>query len=314
MKKEPRNLAKPTAQVMDIAAWLSRHPSVSSMAGQTPNTQRPRIMGIVNCTPDSFSDGTSTENHQAWIDRAFQCIQEGADILDLGAESTRPGALPVDENIQLNRLLPVIQAIRMQSSIPLSIDTSRALVAKTCVEAGAQIINDVSLLRGDANMAAFLAETGIPVILMHSRGTPQTMDSLTHYNDIIEDVWAEWQSAVCQLSNLGYPRQQIILDPGFGFAKDERSNWELLSRLDEMVERGHPVAVGLSRKRFLSKMLPLNTIDDRDMATVAANYVAADKGAAMVRVHRVGWHKIAIEARALGYGSHTTKVMNGPKE
>lgn len=253
-------------------------------------------MGIVNATPDSFFDGGKHSSVQALIDSAFRLIKGGADILDVGGESTRPGASSINAEDEGQRVLPVIQAIRKQSAIPISIDTRKAQVAALAVEAGATLINDVSMLRFDPLMAPLVARLGCQVILMHSRGTPQTMQSQVHYTHLINDIIFELQTQVDVALSAGVTAQQIIIDPGFGFAKTTPQNWELLEGLERFKSMAFPMLVGLSRKRFLDEH---SEPGDRLQATLKANLQAAKKGASILRVHDVGAHREMLEKNGL---------------
>lgn len=253
-------------------------------------------MGIVNATPDSFFDGGKHSSVQELIDSAFRLIEEGADILDVGGESTRPGAHSIHAEDEAQRVLPIIQAIRKQSDIPISIDTRKTRVAALAVEAGATLINDVSALRFDPLMAPLVARLGCQIILMHSRGTPQTMQSQTHYIHLINDIIFELQTQVDWALKAGVAPEQILIDPGFGFAKTTSQNWELLGGLEGFKSMVFPMLVGLSRKRFLGEDLDPR---DRLQATLQANLQAAKQGASILRVHDVGAHREMLEKNGL---------------
>lgn len=235
---------------------------------------RPLVMGIINATPDSFYDGGQYEP----IARAEQLVSEGADWIDVGGASTRPGATPVDEAEELRRVLPVVRALAGQ--VPVSIDTTLPRVAAQALAAGAQIINDIHGLR-DPEMAALSADAW-GVVVMHSRGTPQTMGRLTDYQDVVEEVRSELLAAAARARA---PR--VWIDPGIGFAKTAAQSLRLLRRLDRLVETGLPVLVGASRKSFIGAALGLSSPDDRLYGSLAAAAHAWEQGASVLRVHDV---------------------------
>ena len=251
----------------------------------------PKIMGILNCTPDSFSDGSERRGAincaPTFVDRALQMINEGADIIDIGGESTRPGAAPVEIDEELRRTIPVIEAIRRQSGIPISIDTTKARVALEAVTAGAGMINDVSGLRADPEMGAVVAEMRVPIILMHSRGNPQTMQTLTDYKNVVDDVIAELKSAIDSACQSGIKPDQILIDPGFGFAKKFEQNVELLKNLKRFKSMGYPLVVGVSRKNFIGVITGEEKPANRLTGSLAAAFYAATQGADILRVHDV---------------------------
>jgi dihydropteroate synthase len=208
-------------------------------------------MGIVNVTPDSFSDGGRFIAPEHAIAHGRELIRQGADILDIGGESTRPGANPVDVEEEIRRVVPVVEALA--GSVPLSIDTRKARVAEAALRAGAQIVNDVTAL-GDPEMASVVRESGAGLVLMHMRGTPQTMAELTEYDDVVVEVVAHLQSRLQWAKKEGIDEARVVLDPGIGFAKRSSHNWTLLARLGELGTLGRPVLLGVSRKGFLGKI------------------------------------------------------------
>lgn len=244
-------------------------------------------MGVLNVTPDSFSDGGRWFEPAAAIAHALEMVEQGADLLDVGGESTRPGAEAVPEDEELRRVLPVIEVLARQTDVPISIDTRKASVARRAVEAGAVIVNDTGGEEADPQMPGVAAETGAGVVFMHSRGTPATMRSLTDYNDVVGDVAAFLARAAGDLIERGVGRDSIVLDPGFGFAKDAWQNLELLDRLDEIVALGYPVLAGTSRKSFVGAVLDLPE-GERVEGTAATVAWAMARGAHIVRVHDVG--------------------------
>ncbi|MGO0576512.1 dihydropteroate synthase [Ornithinimicrobium panacihumi] len=256
-----------------------------------------RIMGIVNVTPDSFSDGGRWIDPAVAVRRGREMAAEGADLIDVGGESTRPGSRRPDEQEELDRVLPVVAALADEGLV-VSVDTMRAEVARQTLEAGAAIINDVSGGQADPDMPAVIAATGAPFVLMHWRGLLTDPHEQPHYDDVTAEVCRELTDRVDALLGAGVAREQIILDPGFGFSKDAGHNWTLLSRLDRVMALGLPVLVGTSRKRFLGRLparpgvtvapdaAPTEPVD-RDVATAATSLLAAQAGAWAVRVHDV---------------------------
>ncbi|MDP9068480.1 MAG: dihydropteroate synthase [Actinomycetota bacterium] len=244
-------------------------------------------MGVLNVTPDSFSDGGMWFDRDRAIDHALEMVGQGADILDVGGESTRPGAEYVPEEEELRRVLPVIEAVADRVDVPISIDTRKASVARVAVDAGATIVNETGGEDADAEMPAVAAETGAAVVFMHSRGTPATMRSLTDYDDVVADVAAFLVRAAEGLKAAGVAEDSIVLDPGFGFAKTPQQNLELLDRLDEIVALGYPVLAGTSRKSFIGAVLDLPE-NERVEGTAATVAWAIARGADIVRVHDVG--------------------------
>lgn len=244
------------------------------------------VVGIVNVTPDSFSDGGLHFAPDAAVAAARAMKEAGAVMLDVGGESTRPGAAPPDEREELRRVIPVIERLATEVGLPISIDTRRAAVARAAVAAGAEVINDVSGLAHDPLMARTAAELGAGVIVMHMRGEPATMDSLATYRDVAGEVRDELARARDRAVAAGIAPEAIVLDPGFGFAKTAEQNFALLGRLGSIVELGHPVMVGPSRKRFLGAVTG-RPVGQRDRATAAACVAARLLGAHLFRVHDV---------------------------
>ena len=243
-------------------------------------------MGIVNVTPDSFSDGGRFVDAGAAVDYALQLAADGADILDIGGESTRPYSEPVAAEEELRRVLPVIERISRRVDIPISIDTSKAFVAQAALENGAQIINDVTGLDGDADMVALALESGAGVCVMHMQGTPQTMQDNPTYADVVAEVREYLSRRRDELVAAGIPQERICLDPGIGFGKTHEHNIELMARCHEFHALGCPLLVGHSRKGFLGKLIG-NKEADRTAATVGAAISLAVQGVQIVRVHDV---------------------------
>lgn len=248
---------------------------------------RPRIMGILNVTPDSFSDGGQFQQVDCALRRAEEMVAEGADLIDVGGESTRPGAAFVSVAEELDRIIPVIAAIHARIDIPLSADTNKAPVAAAALESGADWINDVSGLSFDANMAAVVAANDGGLFLMHTRGNPAQMQQNTHYDDIVSEVIAELKTAIVGARNAGIPARRLAIDPGIGFAKDLAGNLELLRRLDEFKVLELPILLGTSRKSFIGKVLHHPHPVDRLYGTLATVALGVAKGAMLLRVHDV---------------------------
>ncbi|MFM6940413.1 MAG: dihydropteroate synthase [Candidatus Planktophila sp.] len=243
------------------------------------------VMGILNVTPDSFADGGKHFTFEHAVQRGLQMIEEGVDIIDVGGESTRPGAERVTEEEEQRRVVPVIKALAGKGAT-ISIDTMRASTAKIAVEAGATIVNDVSGGAADPAMFETVAALGCKYTLMHWRGHSKDMNSLAHYGDVVEDVISEVTIQLDKAIAAGIKRENIILDPGLGFAKDADHNWEILNRLDEFVALGYPVLIGHSRKRFIGGETP----DDREAGTLEISKSLVGKGIWAVRVHSVAPH------------------------
>ena len=249
-------------------------------------THRGLIMGIVNVTPDSFSDGGRFNDHGRAVEHAFTLVAEGADILDIGGESTRPGAEPVEEAEELRRVLPVIRAVRSQTNALISIDTMKASVARAALDAGADIINDVTGLRGDAAMLRAAAESNAGLVVMHMTGTPQTMQANPHYDDVVTEVRGYFKNRLRLLENEGIALDRVVLDPGFGFGKTLEHNLALMRDLPQLATL-RPLLIGVSRKSMIAKVLHSDAMDDRYWPTIALTANAREHGARIVRVHDV---------------------------
>lgn len=265
---------------------------------------RPLIMGVLNVTPDSFSDGGQWADGDAAIAHGVQLAAEGASIVDIGGESTRPGAERPSELEELRRVIPVVHALTEQG-ITVSIDTMRAEVARAAIDAGATIINDVSGGLADPQMPSVVAETGAPFVVMHWRGHSVDMQDRAHYDDVVADVRAELEARVSTLRDQGVGDDQIIVDPGIGFAKTAEHNWALLRGLERIIDLGWPVLIGTSRKAFLGRIGRAEgderPLDRRDVATAITSAFAARRGVWGVRVHDVTATVDALDvAAALG--------------
>jgi dihydropteroate synthase len=247
-----------------------------------------RIMGVVNVTPDSFSDGGRYLDAEAAIAHGLDLEAEGASILDVGGESTRPGAAPVPETEELRRVIPVIEGlIAAGSQARISIDTSKSGVAVRALQAGAGLVNDVTALRGDPKMAGVVADADADCCLMHMLGDPRTMQRDPQYEDVVSDIKGFLEERTAFAVRAGIALERILLDPGIGFGKTVEHNLELLRRLDELVALGRPVVIGTSRKSFLGKLTGHDAPDDRVAATIATNVLAYERGARVFRVHDV---------------------------
>jgi len=248
--------------------------------------KRTLIMGVINATPDSFSGDGLNGDVGAMVERGVTMAAEGADILDIGGESTRPGAEPMTAEVEIGRVLPVIVGLGERINIPISIDTYKSGVARAALEAGASIINDITALRGESNMAKLAAERGAPVIVMHMLGTPRTMQNNPHYDDLMGEIAGYLSESVQIAERAGMPRDQIIIDPGFGFGKTVQHNLEIVRRLGELKGLGQPVLLGPSRKSTIGKVLDLPA-GERLEGTLAVIALAVANGADIVRVHDV---------------------------
>jgi len=254
-------------------------------AGKILSFDIPRVMGIVNVTPDSFSDGGQHSTTESAIAHALQLVSDGADVLDIGGESTRPGAKEISEAEELQRVIPVIEALAKQITIPVAIDTSKPGVMRAAVNAGATIINDVFALRRDDALDV-AAELKVPVILMHMQGEPGSMQAAPHYDDAVTEVHSFLTQRIFACEMAGISKKNIVIDPGFGFGKSLEHNLALLAQLRRFVEMGVPVLAGLSRKSMIGTLTGRD-VNDRVYGSVAAALIAAQNGAKIIRVHDV---------------------------
>ena len=263
-------------------------------------------MGILNVTPDSFSDGGNYDSMAPAMEHALRMFDEGAAIVDIGGESTRPGADPVDAESEMKRVLPVIEAIlRQRPQALLSIDTSKALVARAACEAGASIINDVTGLKGDPEMVAVVAETGAGLVIMHAQGTPQTMQECPSYENVVKEVREFFQQQIRFAVDAGVNLEAIALDPGIGFRKNDEHNAELLSHLPQLMIDSHPLLIGISRKSFIGRLLNQPDSSQRSASTVALTALTRSKGALIHRVHEVrpNYDALLMAEAVMGRGS-----------
>ncbi len=262
-------------------------PVLATRHGVLDLRRRTAVMGILNRTPDSFSDGGRYADVDAALAHGVQMVREGAGIVDVGGESTRPGAAPVPVEEELERVIPVIRGLRARVPVPISIDTSKAEVARRALDAGADMINDISALRFDPAMAGLAAAEDVPVVLMHMQGRPRTMQRAPHYADVVWEVAAFLRERVSFARERGVRPHRLVVDPGIGFGKDMGHNLELLRRLDALVALGRPVLVGLSRKAFLGRLLDEGMPDARLEGSLAGATAAVLAGAHIIRAHDV---------------------------
>jgi dihydropteroate synthase len=261
--------------------------SITCPSGRQFDLRHPVVMGILNVTPDSFSDGGDFASVDAAVKRAKEMIAEGAAIIDIGGESSRPGADPVEADEEIKRVVPVISAIRKQSDIPISIDTYKSATAKAALDAGADIVNDISALRFDPAMAELVSSTKAPLVLMHMLGDPRTMQENPHYDDPVREINQFFDERIKFATSHGINREKLILDPGLGFGKRPIDNVAILSRLKEFHGHGLPLLVGASRKSFIGVLDPGGAVDRRLGGSIAAAMWAAINGASIIRVHDV---------------------------
>lgn len=262
-------------------------PSIRTLdcAGRVLSLDRPRVMGIVNVTPDSFSDGGCHADTDAAVAYALDLVEQGADLLDVGGESTRPGADAVPLDVEMARVLPVIERLAAQCSVPISVDTRRCEVMRAAVAAGAGMINDVSALAGDGALDA-AAQLGVPVVLMHMRGEPRMMQDAPHYADVVAEVHSFLAQRIFACEMSGIDKKRMLVDPGFGFGKLHEHNLALLANLRRFADLGVPLMVGLSRKRLIGEITG-RALAERVHGSVAAALLAVERGASIVRVHDV---------------------------
>ena len=263
-------------------------------AGKLLDLTRPQVMGILNVTPDSFSDGGYYQLTQVALQRAHQMVHEGAAIIDVGGESTRPGATSVDADEELDRVLPVIEALRDEIPVPISIDTSKPDVMRQAVKAGAGLINDVAALQAPGALDV-AAACSVPISLMHMRGAPRTMQTAPHYNNVVTEVYDFLFQRVAECESYGIAKERLIIDPGFGFGKRLAHNLALLQSVSLFVETGFPVLAGFSRKSMIGDILDAK-VENRVIGSVAAAVLAASGGVRIIRTHDV---KETVEALAV---------------
>lgn len=279
-------VAQPTKE------WLGK--------GCAINLDRPRIMGILNLTPDSFYDGGCHSNPEAALNRAREMVSEGVDVIDVGGESTRPGAPSIELDEEMARVVPIVERLRSELEVPISVDTSKSRVADAALQAGANYVNDISGLQFDADMASVVAAHGAGLVVMHTRGRPDRMQADTAYDDLAGEVYAYLEAAVERAVAEGVLRSAIAVDPGIGFGKDVKGNLELQRRLPELLGIGCPVLLGTSRKSFIGKILDEGEPEERLVGTLATVACGVLRGAMLHRVHDVAAaRKAALMAHAL---------------
>jgi len=268
------------------ASTTAPRPAPLRIGSRTFDFSRPYVMGVVNATPDSFFDGGLYQDPTAATGRAARLVEEGADIVDVGGESTRPGARPVDADEERRRVLPVIRALRALSDVPISIDTTKVEVARAALDEGADLLNDISGLRFDPGLADLAAERRVPIVLMHSREAPDTMQERIHYDDLLGEVLAEIEASVAVATSRGVPRQSIIVDPGIGFGKTAGHNLEIIACAPLLARLGLPILLGPSNKSFIGAVTGA-PVESRTGGTAAAVAAAVLAGVHFVRVHDV---------------------------
>lgn len=289
-----------------MSVFPRKHYTLRLKSGRWELGKRTLIMGILNITPDSFSEGGKFYDPRAAFQQALRMIEAGADILDVGGESTRPFSDPVPTDVELERVLPIIRAIREESDILISIDTTKAEVARQAIAAGADIINDVSSLRFDEEMAEVTATSGVPLILMHMLGNPKTMQEAPSYASLFSEIIAFLEERIRFAVSHGVDRGQIIVDPGIGFGKTVTHNLLLIRDLELFHCLDCPVLLGASRKRFIGSVLD-RPPEDREVGTAVANSFGIGAGVHILRVHDVAFHKqVALMADALREGFYPT--------
>jgi dihydropteroate synthase len=249
-------------------------------------SSRIRIMGIINVTPDSFSDGGANFDHGVAVDHALKLVEDGADIIDVGGESTRPYAQPVEEHEEINRVIPVISALRARSEVAISIDTTKASVARRALAAGATMINDISALRADPEMIATLKQGSCEVVIMHMQGSPATMQDAPHYDSVIDEIIDFFRDRLEVIGAAGIDLNRVIIDPGIGFGKTLAHNLSIIKNLSRFAELGRPLLLGHSRKRFMGELTGLEA-HERDTITAVISALCFNQGVDIFRVHDV---------------------------
>lgn len=287
LRKQPFKLSK-LADL--IEKTLASELTPINLKGNIFDFKRPYLVGILNLTPDSFSDGGEFLDVEAAKLHLLQMIDDGADIIDIGAESTKPYSTPVEAEIQLERILPILNFIKQNNiTIPISIDTRSSIVARTCIGNGADIINDVSGGDFDDDMLKVIANLNVPIIIQHSQGTPENMQVNPGYNNLIDEIYIKLKEKTDRAISVGVKLSNIIVDPGIGFGKTKDHNLEIVNRADEFLSLGYPVMLGVSRKSFLGMQDATN--DEKDIYTIAFNSTLLDKNINFLRVHNVKLHK-----------------------
>jgi dihydropteroate synthase len=259
------------------------------------NITKPLIMGILNATPDSFSDGGKFNQLENALAHALQMVKDGATIIDIGGESTRPNSEPVSADEQIRRVVPIIEAIRQHNDVLISIDTTQSIVAKAALNAGANIINDVSAGKDDAKMFTLAAQKNVPIILMHAQGTPQTMQENPYYENVVEEVITALKQRTTEAIKAGIKKENIVLDVGIGFGKRKQDNLDLLVHLADFVALGFPILLGTSRKRFMGSICDVSEPAELVTATAVTTALGVMAGVQLFRVHDVKENRQALE-------------------
>lgn len=285
---QPFGLRELAGELRALLARLDQLPTHLAGRSCRLSLDRPRIMGILNVTPDSFSDGGCYFSLQAALEKGRELAREGADVIDVGGESTRPGSRPVSIQEETDRVVPVIEALHKEVSCPLSVDTSKSPVAAAAIAAGAEFVNDISGLQFDAEMATTVARGGAGLFLMHTRGRPDTMQTDVRYRNLVAEVIACLRDSIVAAERAGVARDRLAIDPGIGFGKSAEGNLELLRRLGEFHSLGCPVLLGTSRKAFIGKVLNEQNPAGRLYGTLATVALGVQQGVMMHRVHDVG--------------------------
>jgi dihydropteroate synthase len=281
----PANLAKKIDSLLDN--YMRSDYKINCKGNILDLGSRTHIMGILNVTPDSFSDGGLYNDSAKAVQRAHEMAAAGADIIDIGGESTRPGAEPLSEEEELRRIIPIIERLVVELTVPISVDTYKASVAKKALESGASIVNDISGLRFSPDMAKTVADYGAAVIIMHIRGTPRDMQQDPVYDDVVFDVMSYLEEGIAIAVKAGVDREKILIDPGIGFGKRLEHNLTLLNRLDEFRSLGRPIVLGTSRKKFIGTILGIPVPERRVDGTAPTLALGIERGASVVRVHDV---------------------------
>lgn len=287
LKAQPFGLSELAGELNRLLEVSFLVPTEWKTSRRLLSLQRPLIMGILNTTPDSFSDGGRCFDPGMAYERALQMEAEGADIIDIGGESTRPGASPVSSAEELNRVIPVVEKLAGVLNCAISVDTWKSDVAGSALESGAEIINDISGFNFDPQMAGVAAANGAGVVLMHTRGTPDNMQQDTVYDDMMGEITASLSASIVRAQEAGVSNNCIVIDPGIGFGKDAAGNMEIIRRLAELNSLGFPVLTGPSRKSFIGKVLGLENTEDRLFGTAAAVALSVSHGSSILRVHDV---------------------------
>lgn len=294
LKQQPFRLAQ-LGQQLETIVFESKKPLVIQSKKITSD-KVPTIMGILNVTPDSFSDGGDYLDIQSAVKRFFEMVEQGADIIDIGGESTRPYSKEVSVEEELKRIIPIIKEIRKKDKQTIiSIDTRNSTTAKAAIEAGANIINDVSGLDWDKDMAKTVKELGCPIIINHSKGSPDTMQNDTSYCEIVDDIYNYLQGKIELLCELGVKKEKIIIDPGLGFGKSTEQNFEIINRLEEFESLGCAILVGHSRKNFIKETIDTKHSEKLDIATAILSQKLVEKKVDIIRVHNVENHKFLVK-------------------